>query len=209
MLVSLTLERLVAVIASYKVRLWFTKTSVITGIVCTAVTLAAVDLHFFWTEGLVPKSSDNGTVEYHCHTEKRYRHFVLEVWPWIDLTVASICPFVIIFTCNMAIILYIFFHSRATRRELHSGQRVKFSSMTAMLVTVSITFIILTMPVCIFLSVCEGCMDEADEKTNLIFTALNLWSYLNYCINCFLYCLSGPKFRKEVKDMFFSIRRHC
>ena len=64
---------------------------------------------------------------------------------------------------------------------------------TAMLLTVSFAFIILTGPIAIANAIYENNIQI------LVFVATSTLEYLNHGMNCLLYCISGSRFRNELK----------
>ena len=117
--------------------------------------------------------------------------------PWMELAVYSILPWVGLFVINIVIIIKLVLHGIKIQRMQEgesstSGSNSKIQSMTVMLVTVSIAFLILTAPLCL---------------SNI----LQMWSFwkigfflqgLNHSINFILYCMTGNKFRQELKNLF-------
>ncbi|XP_069104349.1 probable G-protein coupled receptor 139 [Argopecten irradians] len=82
----------------------------------------------------------------------------------------------------------------------------KISNVTLMLLSVNCLFLVLTAPIVIYLI---GYMDwyvnvsdHARAKMNLLWCFCNMMQYLNNSIHFFIYCLTGPKFRRELKAMF-------
>ena len=71
---------------------------------------------------------------------------------------------------------------------------------TAMLVAVSVTFIVLTAPVAVF-SARSG---KPSHPYYRVF--MNIMQYLNHSINAVLYCIPGKTFRNELFKLF-SVKR--
>ena len=63
---------------------------------------------------------------------------------------------------------------------------------TAILITVSLTFIILTGPISIFYAIVKSSSDP------VIYVVLHLPKTLNHGINGLMYCIVGSKFRQEL-----------
>ena len=63
---------------------------------------------------------------------------------------------------------------------------------TAILITVSLTFIVLTGPDSIYYTIFEHSIDQ------VIYVALRLPKTLNHGINGLMYCIVGSKFRQEL-----------
>ncbi|ELT96495.1 hypothetical protein CAPTEDRAFT_216026 [Capitella teleta] len=78
----------------------------------------------------------------------------------------------------------------------------KTSSMTAILISVSVTFLVFTLPITIHMLLYSG--EFYSTATELEYAQLevewavvNIVYYLNNSTNFFLYCISGPSFRRE------------
>ena len=68
-----------------------------------------------------------------------------------------------------------------------------------MVVTVSVTFLILTAPTAVYAAVIHHfCLDDVPFYHDFI----NLTQHLNYSINGILYCFVGSKFRMELVKLF-------
>ena len=73
---------------------------------------------------------------------------------------------------------------------------------TTMLLTISFTFIVLTGPIVLLNSIWP--------EENYPYLSLEIsiiLEYLNHAINGFLYCLSGSRFRNELKKLFLFQKR--
>ena len=116
----------------------------------------------------------------------------------------SFGPFAIMVVTNLAIICKFMEAKWASRKNYRQGELTSqalsksASRGTAMLVTVSMTFIILTSPVA---------LNSAKIITtdNAIQTAvIGTMQYLNHSTNVLLYCVVGQNFRQELlKTMIF------
>ena len=122
----------------------------------------------------------------------------------IDSILYSFGPFVIMLITNIAIICKFMQAKWASRKNCRqaevTSQALSKSAFrgTAMLVTVSMTFIILTSPVA--LNSAKIITTDSDIQTAVI----GSMQYLNHCINVLLYCVVGQKFRQELlKTMIF------
>ena len=110
----------------------------------------------------------------------------------------SFGPFILMIIFNFAII-YKFLKTKFKNRYADSQSRsqalVKSATKgTAMLLTVSFTFIILTAPISIVLAM--------GERVNpIVHTVTSLLGYLNHGINGILYCIVGSRFRNELKKI--------
>ena len=118
----------------------------------------------------------------------------------IDSALYSFAPFAIMALTNTAIIYKYIKAKRAVKRGTEStNQALSKSAMrgTAILITVSLTFIILTGPVSIYYSIVKRTTDS------LIYVVLHLPKYLNHGINGLMYCIAGSKFRHELMELIY------
>ena len=78
--------------------------------------------------------------------------------------------------------------------------------LSCMLITISISFLCMTMPVNVLLivhSISGHHLNEQNwSKKSLALSITETLMYLNHSTNFFLYCATGKKFRKELKKMF-------
>ena len=116
----------------------------------------------------------------------------------IDSFLYSFIPLSIMLIANCLIILKFVL---AKWKNRHGGtgsvnQAMSKSAVrgTVMLLTVSFAFIVLTSPVCIDISV------SGLPKT--FRTVAGILQYLNHSINGVLYCITGSRFRQELKNLF-------
>jgi arginine exporter protein ArgO len=126
-------------------------------------------------------------------------------------------PFVIIFGCNLLIIITV---KRAARErvKLKSSQvekQQKDSHMTAMLLFVSIAYVVTTLPYRLFDPVMEmpevaAMYDMTQQYWRLryiicAFFVMNLW-FCNYAVNFYLYCIGGGhRYRNDTKAVIGQI----
>lgn len=76
----------------------------------------------------------------------------------------------------------------------------KIKGMCVMIVSVSIIFFVLEMPVLIFLCLMQGKF-EPNVTIDLLWTIVNLMMYTNHVINFFSYCMTGTQFRRELLNL--------
>ena len=140
-----------------------------------------------------------------CGIQDIHKAYINDIWPYIDICFTPLVPFAIIIISNVAIV-YRLLWSSYRRRHLHINTDVKMTSMTAILITVSIMFLVTTAPYHIYTTPSVYPDKETDEYQNrtvdLVLAILNMILYTNYAVNFLLYCVSGPRFQKELNAMF-------
>jgi hypothetical protein len=151
------------------------------------------------------RKADSGICHAHGHM-----YFYSVIWVWVDWFVYSGFPFLVICLSNCAII-YKVCQSQTKRRKLQNPERgeeqtAQFMSMTYMLTTVSIIFILLTLPDSMFLILYNHVIGISSWKEyvtySFIGTVTMLLAFVNNGINFLLYCVSGTQFRREVYKFF-------
>ena len=124
----------------------------------------------------------------------------------------SFGPFAIMFMTNFAIVLK-FMRAKCESNQNNSLQSSQSTNQaliksatrgTAMVVTVSVTFIILTAPTALSTVVMHSFILE---NVSLYRAFMNITQYLNHSINGVLYCIVGSKFRSELLNLFNRIER--
>lgn len=100
--------------------------------------------------------------------------------------------------------------SRQTSQVKNRSPARRISSLTAMLLTINCVFLITTSPIQTFLIGEEYWFSDKTQEQiawhNFWWAVVNMFQYINNSIHFFLYCLTGPRFRKELKSMFY--RKH-
>ena len=121
-----------------------------------------------------------------------------------DSVLYSFGPFALMFITNFAIVLK-FMRAKCGRKLNNSTESINQALVkaatkgTAMVVTVSVTFLILTAP---------GGVNYALRSFIQLWTIpeyrifMNITTYLNHSINGILYCIVGTRFRRELFQLF-------
>ena len=206
-LVAMTIERFVAVHFPFKASKYATIKHAKIVLVSIIVVFTGINLHFFWTVSLNSRGQ--------CASLEDHEDFHNEVWPWIDATMYSFLPFVLLLVFNILIIYdnrkhflrRSTLHARRAKAKNHNS-RFHFR-LSAMLVTVSIVFLVLSSPNVILILIRNKYFDFSQGVKDLRDIAVfSLWSrttsfclYLNHSINLVLYCLSGQRFRRELINL--------
>ena len=155
---------------------------------CAAVAYTAFDSQIFFIMEAV--GDDYGK---YCYFLKGYESYHL-TFNQIDSILYSFGPFTVMGLANLAII-YKFVRAKIESKaggtqSTHQALNKAAMRGTAILITVSLTFIILTGPVSIVFAVNKYPHPIVELFVQLIAT-------LNHGINAALYCIVGSKFRRE------------
>ena len=117
----------------------------------------------------------------------------------------SILPFSIMLVSSIGICVKLYMQ----RKIGGSSDSSKTSTISVMLITVCLVFILCILPATIFLANTEyflkryGCC----VSWRVIWPLLSVWMYTNNAVNFILYSISGPRFRKELQEMFHCINK--
>ena len=118
----------------------------------------------------------------------------------IDSVLYSFGPFILMFITNSAIVFkFMTAKCKSNSTESTNQALAKVATRgTAMVVTVSVTFLLLTSPTAVWHTI----PDIIQLKYNPLFHAvMNLGQYLNHSINGVLYTVVGSRFRKELLNL--------
>ncbi|XP_064650976.1 thyrotropin-releasing hormone receptor-like [Lineus longissimus] len=210
-LTLVTLERFVAVCYPFKSPTICTAKWTLVSLFCVAVFLFVLNGHILYYYRIKDGKCTPAAV-------KEYGEFWSGPWYWMDLFAVAGFPFTVILTCNTLIIGKVScakIHKRRSQvhpigvNSVKNPQAAKVTSMTIMLLTINISFVVLVFPSCIFFIVTpQKAADTHQEvQIDLAFSMTNFLMYVNNTINFLLYCVSAPKFRKELTGLFRKQRR--
>ncbi|ELT94867.1 hypothetical protein CAPTEDRAFT_205369 [Capitella teleta] len=195
-------------------------------VVSLFVVLFLMNSHFFWTVEVKQTTLGTGEEVYHCAGGDQYKTLINDIWPWVDTVVYSFLPFVIILTLNVLIVLQVV-KARRDRRSMQTpGSRLPShrhfvrtnpadsgGKITVMLMSISVTFLLTTLPVSIANIFVKYLSMDSDLSTmlnyQLVRTITVLLMFTNHCINFFLYCATGQKFRKQLLWLLTHSRSTC
>ena len=155
------------------------------------VILAAYDLQWFV---VMETGIDEWSDDYFC-IENEYYYPTLNI---IDSIFYSFGPFALMFIINFAIVFRFMRAKCNQRNSTESTSQALSQSATrgiAMVVTVSITFLLLTAS--------SGIDDILGLPSMPLYRAfMNSTQYLNHSINGVFYCIVGSRFRRELLNLF-------
>ena len=152
-----------------------------------------------------------------CVLAGEYAEFFFSVWSWVDLLIFSVLPWLCLVVSNSVLLWTLNVSIRQAQHSLGSAHTDRFSdrkkqasSMTVTLFAVSTAFIVLNLPIsCVqvlgFYHFMAGSLDYFYQSEVISFcneVALAMWD-INSAVNFYLYCLTGSKFRRELKKTFF------
>ena len=201
-LVAMTLERFIAIWFPFKVKTFCNKRNAVISLIAMFVFFVLANLQFIFTFEEITDSF----VGFDCRPKPKHADFVKYVWYWIDGALYAFLPIILIIVFN-GLIIYAVRKSGRDQRDLTnramnmSDKLVQQRQVTVMLLTVSLVFVVLILPNCIFFIVktywsWRETM-QGIAQYYLVYQIVFLLSDLNHAVNFYLYMLSGRKFRQK------------
>ncbi len=196
----LSIERFIAVWFPLKAKLWTTKRNMTVVLIIIAIFQFGINAHYFWTVRLVGDT----TTGYACVKDEYYKKFLSYYWPWINITIYSLIPFLILLTTSCSIIAKIVYN-RYMRKRKSSTRRSKISNLTMILLAISFTFVLTTSPVCIYRAYSKNWRHNATDLEAAVdryrWTIVIHVNWLNNSCNFILYILLSPSFCKYLFEL--------
>ncbi len=136
--------------------------------------------------------------------------FHKNIWDHLNMVVYCICPFTIICSSNICVIYFIVQASYRRRTSVSTNQSTnKPTNPSVILILVSVVYLCFTLPIMVFFVIIHsfgdvhGISHQTEIHLSLFYSCGILLVTLNSAINFFIYCLSGPRFRHELKNILF------
>ncbi|XP_076467640.1 putative G-protein coupled receptor 139 [Babylonia areolata] len=219
LLVCVTVQRMVAVKWPHKVRIVCSLRR--TWMIITAVVFSACATQFplVLHAGIVYSS--------YCDRAQLRTSFISVVRGWLDISISSIIPSLCLVVCDV-ILSFTLIKASASATDSSStlnaisntpghsdSRRKQASKTTVMVLALSCTFIVLTLPTFLYMVLVSYFGDQLTNDprlsaiSELVSAVTSLLFYTNSAINFLLYCFTGTKFRKEFFSMVCcSVRNH-
>ncbi|XP_061165763.1 FMRFamide receptor-like [Saccostrea echinata] len=219
-LVAVTIDRCIFVCLPFRAKRLCTLKHAKIVVIGIALVMTALNFQLFWGVSFEVQLGELACTHVNDFTEF--------AWPWIDFCMFSIVPFTIMIIANILIIKKLFMshkrvashnheaahsehsesvmnHSNGHSVNVHAKQR-KVPSVTTMLLTTNCVFLALTLPIVVYLIVYPYVLYDATDHVTavlqLLWAIANMFQYTNNTIHFFLYCMTGPRFRRELFKLF-------
>ncbi|KAH3873326.1 hypothetical protein DPMN_036559 [Dreissena polymorpha] len=208
---AITIERLIATMCPHKSKRICSKKFAICSVVAILATSLLINCNLLYGFGNVEISDGNRTTILLCvPINDKYANFFGTVWTWIDLCKFSLIPFGIMATGNICIGFKLFLSKKKVYPTAVAGDRMVrkgiASNMTILLVLLNFVFIFCTLPVCVyFIGEPYWIPKDLPREIQLQdpwWALVNIMLYANSTTNFILYCLTGSRFRDEVRRVF-------
>ncbi|XP_060606926.1 cysteinyl leukotriene receptor 2-like [Ruditapes philippinarum] len=221
-LVAVTLERAIGVIAPHKVKLCCTSRNAGMVIVCIFVIIFGIDLVIPIISSIDGYQPLEGQAPVLCApSTKEFTAFRDNIWLWMDLTLSFLLPFSCLFIGNVSIVWHLHKARNIQRKCTMSTSKGKVGyrrrrsmlSVSVLMVALCLIFFLTMTPVAVFqiyypyrheqiiemFYVDPFAAWESYQYLLLQHDIVNLISYTNAAFNFILYVFSGTKFRAELK----------
>ena len=210
-LVAMTAQRAVCVLWPHRANVLCTvgKSKVI--VMSMSVVIAGMHGHLLYGISLIIRNDVRL-----CGLLPEYVTFFRSVWKWADLLLFCVLPWLCLTISNSLLVWKLKVSVREAEVSLGSGQvdritdrKKKATSITVTLIAVSLAFLLLTFPMSfcqllVFIGWLNGSLTSI-LSSRAFFYAQHLsrtfWN-INSCINFYVYCLTGSKFKREAKQIF-------
>ncbi|KAL4237923.1 hypothetical protein ACF0H5_002633 [Mactra antiquata] len=131
-----------------------------------------------------------------CMPRGELEYFMYAIHPWLDLTLSFLITFVVSVTSSVLIISQL----RTRSRIVGTSKNDRSHSVTMALLGANFTFLITMCPF-VIAQIVNPYPSYGTRDYHLWTTLLNL-SQSNAAANFYVYVLSGPKFRADLKEFF-------
>ena len=209
-LVAMTAQRAVCVLWPHRANVLCTVGKSKAIVASMGLFIAVIHTHLLYGYNLETEES-----RIKCTTRKEYIPFFREIWSIVDMLIFSLLPWLCLAVCNSLLVWKLKVSLRDAEVSLGSGQadritdrKKKTTSITVTLIAVSAAFLILTFPIAFmmmlnFVNAMTGSREVVLSQITSFYVlqvSYPLW-YANSCINFYVYCLTGSKFKKEAKQI--------
>ncbi len=200
LIIVFTIFRFIGVCFPHKANMYCTKSRAYLSIGLVLFFSLLLGTEPFYTRHLVED------VEKECVGKDVHRHFLENYYDLLQLFTSTIAPFTIIITLNSAIIFKIIQAKRARHLMQAESSSSDSQSLTAMLISISLLFVISRFPWRVT-NMIEKRMNYDNFSQEYIFgfwlleAVTKLLLYVNNVANFFCYCVAGRRFRLELVSM--------
>ena len=217
----IAIDRLLSIKCPLWTKTHCTRTSAVIVAVVLTATVLLLNSHMLW---ILNKdeirfnsnvSNTSITLEVTCQaTSRQFVVFWERIWPICVLVLYSILPIICLITCNIFLLCKLAKRNKKFQ-SLHRGKAQStgdLRSITIMLIAVCLFFIIVTIPVCVYVITLPSLYPSTPQgvaRQTLAWSIAGLLLYSNHTFNFVIYCLTGSLFRRELIRAFQEIKILC
>ena len=186
---------MIAVYLPHKANVYCTRRRAFIGVGVTLFVSCVVNI-----DSILHVQYSQSNKEKKCLTDKYYKVYS----QWVMLVIMSIIPFVVLVTGNVLIMFKIVTYS--IKRKRMSNDVKSNNSMTAMLISISVLFLVTQVPA-IVITIFKQNLNLGNVTKEYIHgfalseTVFRLLKWSNHGMNFVCYCISGERFRQELFAM--------
>ena len=236
-LIVMTTERFITISFPHQTRISITKKKLACLLLLLSFCAACLTSHYWWTFSLYKENNilsadslaattistdlvshagnftqkENTTVSINLkcsYQNSKYIEFVSQYWPWINLAVYSLIPFLIITTLNLLLLIRLSISVYERKKRLGQvANTFKIGGSSLLLISAGLLYLFCTGPIAVYHIFnhiwrqnhnSQLVSDEVQAQRVLIRAILENISYLTNALNILVYCISGSRFRKEL-----------
>ena len=221
LLVALTLQRAISVVWPHRVHVLCTRTNTLATIGGIAVASLLLQAHVLYGYDVVVTGEGGQGV---CgHGSQAYYVFNADYWVYVEIVTFSLLPFFCLVMGNGVLAWTLAVSVAAARTSLASSdvrqvdvRRKKASSTTTTVMVVSVVFIVLNLPLFVLIIINSSTHIDApegerdgeeqggqgeDDVAIFLQSLLTILLFCNSAVNFYLYCLTGTRFRQELRQL--------
>ena len=207
LVIIFTIFRVIAVYWPHKANIYCTKKRAYIAVVLTCATSIIVNIDVLIFIKHIPQYNKEGKFMFNQCWFKGTRHIYYKLYnQWVLLVTMSIIPFFILISGNL-VIIYKMIKYKVQRRQMSVETKSKDAgSMTAMLISISLLFLVTQVPAIVVGIVKKRTQDipRSEEflyRLYLIDGICKLLKWMNHALNFVCYCIAGQRFREELVTM--------
>ena len=207
LVIIFTIFRVIAVYWPHKANIYCNRKRAYIAVLLICAASAIVNLDVLIHIEHIPKYNKVGRFMFNQCWFKGPRHTYYRYYnQWVLLVTMSIIPFIILISGNLMII-YKMIKYKIQRKQMSVETKSKDAeSMTAMLISISLLFLVTQVPAIVVAMVKRRIRDvprseEVLVRFYLIDGICKLLKWVNHAVNFVCYCIAGRRFRAELVAM--------
>ena len=147
---------------------------------------------------------DDGNFTYCYFVDDSYADFFFYYWAWIgDFSVYCVLPITIITIANVLTVLRVIKSAKSTSSTMSENARQRTRYLLIVTLTVSIAYVVLASPLSFWVALAPYVIEDLNHLSpgeSTLESVFYFMMFLNHSLNFFMYTLSGPRFRKDLKN---------
>ena len=207
LIIIFTIFRVIAVYWPHKANIYCTRKRAYMAVFLTYVLSVLVNLDSLIFIEHIPKYDRAGRFMFNHGWFEGSRHTYYRFYnQWILLVTMSIVPFIILISGNLMIIYKMIKYKIQRKHMSVETNSTDAESMTAMLISISLLFLVTQVPAIVVGIVRKRTQDVPRSEEFLVRFYLidgicKLLKWVNHALNFVCYCIAGRRFREEMVAM--------